>query len=150
MTNNAQITSLVDDPNPLNNNQSASTLIIDELTQFDGYVINPLLSMKSLIDRYKMIINWINTDFIYRDILPGHQWYMHIMTVTRMGLMNGYNYKHARLFSPKKCTSYVEGVIVAAKVMHMRGDQDVYTRMYEDTPFEDANFNPHITNFINR
>ena len=151
VTNSAQIYSLVDDPNPLNNNSSASALISDAITEFGGYIINPLLTMKSLLERYSMIIQWLGTeDTVFRDILPGHERYMHIMTVARAGIINGYKYKYATMFSPKKCTSYVEGIIVAGKIMHMRGDDSVYSQMYDTTPFADANFNVHVNNFINR
>lgn len=34
ITHSARISSLVPDPNPLNNNASASTLIVDQLTEF--------------------------------------------------------------------------------------------------------------------
>lgn len=150
ITNNAKVYSRVDDPNPLNNNKSVSTMIKDTLMEFDWYVINPLLTMKSLINRYKMIVEWINTPYTYRDILPWNERYMHIMTVTRMWIMQWYDYKYARYFSPKKCASYVEWVIVASKVMYMKWDDTVYSNMYSSTPFADANFNPSISNFINR
>lgn len=105
--------------------------------------------MQSMLQRYRMIVDRIGLNIEFRDILPGHPRYMHIMTVSRMGIMVGYDYGHARYFSPNKCTSYVEGVIVAAKVMYTEGDNDVYKNMYQSTAFADANFNPHITNFIN-
>lgn len=105
--------------------------------------------MKSFIDRYDMILSWINPDLIYKDVFPWDNEFMHIMTVTKADIMVWYKTKNARYFGREKCLWRAEALIVAAKMMHLKGDDDVYQGMYETTDFADANYNLSITNFIN-
>lgn len=70
ISNGAQIQSRLLDDNPLNNTKRASVSIEDAFFSQIPYLINPLIPLQSVIDKYSMIITWINADTVFRDIIP--------------------------------------------------------------------------------
>ena len=151
IVNTAQIyTNRINDPNPTNNTKIGSVEIDDEVDEMSPYLVNPLLVISDYIRHAQILVDWVQAPTVYKDLKPWHPRYMHIMTVIRNGLMVWYEYKYARVFSPKRCISRGEYVIVMGRIMHMDGDSDVHDSEYDTTAYADVQSNYKLARHINR
>lgn len=148
----AQITNdYVEDANTLNNTKTVKVPVDWELYELDFGIINPIPPLYDTYKQYNMLIQRHGSDdLIFRDVIPWHPWYMHIQTVVRNGIMKWYQYKFSRLFSPKKCLTRSELLIVAGRIMHMSWESGVYDSDLRETPYTDVGGNLTLAKYINR
>ncbi len=152
ISNIAMIQSRVNDPNKLNNTKTASIDLEVVLKSWWINIINPLLSIKPVLDKRESVIKRINAKTDFRDVIIWYPRYMHIMTVQRNWIMKWYEYKYSTLFAPKKCISRAEYLVVMARIMHMTNAIDnVYEWNLTTTPFIDVPTNNQmLVKYINR